>query len=151
MWLRRLWTLFSIVFFSQVAVGLLGAERFLMNGELHLPIPAMIIAGPLYRGDGLFRPILFLATVLFVGPAWCSYLYYIESWDLNSAVTRERPLPSKVNSFWIRLVIVAVIACVAVALRLAGVSSFVATWLGAGFGVVGVGLIVTVSRRGGPG
>ena len=49
-WRRRLWTFFSVVFFAQLAIGLLGAERFLMSGDLHLPIPAMIIAGPLYRG-----------------------------------------------------------------------------------------------------
>jgi polyferredoxin len=146
-WRRRLWTFFSIVFFSQLAIGLLGAERFLMSGELHLPIPAMIVAGPIYRGEGLFMPILFLSTVLLVGPAWCSYLCYIGSWDLNSAASRKRPRPLRVNRFWIRFGLVVGIAGVALALRQLGVSSLIATWLGLAFGLVGVGVIVAVSRR----
>jgi hypothetical protein len=91
-WRRRLWTFFSIVFFTQLAIGLAGVEQFLMSGDLHLPIPAMIIAGPLYRGEGLFMPILFGATLLLVGPAWCSYLCYVGSWDLNLAAGRRRPM-----------------------------------------------------------
>ena len=146
-WRRRLWTLFSVVFFAQFAIGLLGAERFLMSGELHLPIPAMIIAGPLYRGEGLFMPILFLSTVLLVGPAWCSYLCYIGSWDLNSAVSRKRPLQLKANRLWIRVGILSGIVAVALILRQLGVSSLIATWLGLVFGLVGVGVIVAVSRR----
>ena len=147
LWRRRIWTFFSIVFFSQLTIGLLGVERFLMSGELHLPIPAMIIAGPLYRGEGLFMPILFAATVLFVGPAWCSYLCYIGSWDLNSAIARKRPALLKVNRFWIRFGIVAGIVGVAIALRKFGVSGLVATWLGVAFGMIGIGIMVAVSRR----
>ncbi len=148
-WRRRLWTFFSVVFFAQLTIGLSGVELFLMSGDLHLPIPAMIIAGPLYRGDGLFMPILFVSTILIVGPAWCSYLCYIGSWDLNSAVARKRPIPSKVNRFWMRLGIVVGVAGVAVMLRVVGVSTVVATWLGVAFGVVGVGYIVWLSRRAG--
>ena len=147
LWRRRLWTFFSIVFFTQLAMGLLGAERFLMSGDLHLPIPAMIIAGPLYRGEGLFMPILFLSTVLLVGPAWCSYLCYIGSWDLNSAVSRKRPLQLKANRLWIRVGILSGIVAVALILRQLGVSSLIAMWLGLVFGLVGVGVIVVVSRR----
>lgn len=147
MWRRRLWTFFSIVFFAQLTIGLLGAERFLMSGDLHLPIPAMIVAGPLYRGEGLFMPILFLSTVLLVGPAWCSYLCYIGSWDLNSAVVRKRPLPLALNRFWIRFGILTGIVGVALLLRQLGVNSLIATWLGLAFGLVGVGVIVAVSRR----
>jgi polyferredoxin len=146
-WRRRLWTFFSVVFFAQLSIGLLGAERFLMSGELHLPIPAMIIAGPLYRGNGLFMPILFFATVLLVGPAWCSYLCYIGSWDLNSAVARKRPRPLKVNRLWIRSGIVVGVVGVALALRWFGVNGTVATLLGLAFGVVGVGVMVVASRR----
>jgi polyferredoxin len=39
------------------------------------------------------------------------------------------------------------VAAVAVTFRLAGVGSIVATWLGVAFGIVGLGLIVWVSRR----
>lgn len=146
-WRRRLWTFFSIVFFSQLAIGLLGVERLLMSGELHLPIPAMIVAGPLYRGDGLFMPILFVSTLLFVGPAWCSYLCYIGSWDLNASISRKRPMLLPRARLWIRLGILAGVVGAALALRSTGASSMVATWLGLAFGFVGLGLILWVSRR----
>ena len=146
-WRRRLWTFFSAVFFVQLTIGLCGAERFLMSGDLHLPIPAMIIAGPLYRGHGLFMPILFISTVLLVGPAWCSYLCYMGSWDLSAAIVRKRPAPPKANRFWIRFGIVVGILVAALMLRQLGVSSLTATWLGFAFGLAGVGVIVAVSRR----
>ena len=50
-------------------------------GEMHLPVPALILAGPLYRGEGFFMLFLFLSTVLIVGPAWCSWLCYVGAWD----------------------------------------------------------------------
>jgi len=72
--------------------GLLGAERLLMTGKLHLPVPALVLAGPLYRGEGFFMLILivFLVTVMFVGPAWCSWLCYVGAWD-NLAASSRRP------------------------------------------------------------
>ncbi len=77
----RLWALFSAVFFGQLALGLLGAHRLLMTGALHLPVPALILAGPLFRGEGLFMLVLFGVSVLLLGPAWCSHLCYIGAWD----------------------------------------------------------------------
>lgn len=148
-WRRRLWTFFSIVFFVQLAIGLLGVEGFLMSGDLHLPIPAMIVGGPLYRGDGLFMPTLFVSTILIVGPAWCSYLCYMGSWDLNSAATRRRPVPAKANRFWLRFGILVGVAGCAVVLSLIGISSIVATWLGLAFGIVGLVIILWGSRRAG--
>ena len=71
-WRKRAWLLFSIVFFGQLALGIFADPIFLMTGKLHLPIPAVILAGPLYRFDGLFMPILFISTLLLSGPAWCS-------------------------------------------------------------------------------
>jgi hypothetical protein len=49
----RVWLVFSVVFFGQLILGLLGVERCLMTGELHLPVPALVVGGPLYRGEGL--------------------------------------------------------------------------------------------------
>ncbi|MFQ8737503.1 MAG: hypothetical protein ACLSAH_17215 [Bilophila wadsworthia] len=51
-----IWRLFSVVFFVQLALGLAGYGLFLMTGNLHLPVPGMILAAPLYRGGGLFMP-----------------------------------------------------------------------------------------------
>ena len=44
------WSIFSIVFFSQLILGILLSDKFLMTGNLHLPVPALILAGPIYRG-----------------------------------------------------------------------------------------------------
>jgi hypothetical protein len=88
-WRSRIWLFFSIVFFSQIIFGLIGFEKFLMTGKLHIPVPAMIVAGPLFRGERFFMPILFVSTVLLVGPAWCSHLCYIGAWDNLASRSRE--------------------------------------------------------------
>ena len=67
------WTFFSLVFFVQLALGLAGWSRFLMTGTLHLPVPALILSGPLYRGEGFFMLILFGASLLLLGSAWYSH------------------------------------------------------------------------------
>jgi len=91
-WRNRTWLLFSIVFFSQLALGLMGFDKFLMTEKLHLPIPAMILAGPIYRFEISFMPILFLSTIILTGPAWCSQLCYfgaIDSAFANRNKTRK--------------------------------------------------------------
>ena len=91
LWRRRIWILFSVVFFSQLILGLVGLEKFLMTGKLHLPIPAIIVAGPIFRGEGFFMLILFAVTVILVGPAWCSHLCYIGAWDNLASLGRKKP------------------------------------------------------------
>lgn len=88
-WRPRLWALFSAVFFGQLLLGLAGYDLFLMTGQLHLPVPALILAGPLYRGEGFFMLGLFVTSVLLVGPAWCSHLCYIGAWDDRCARFRR--------------------------------------------------------------
>ncbi|MBW2276908.1 MAG: 4Fe-4S binding protein [Deltaproteobacteria bacterium] len=147
-WRRRAWGLFSVVFFAQLALGLLGQERFLMTGELHLPVPALIAAGPLFRGEGLFMPILFGSTLLLVGPAWCSHLCYIGAWDSALASSRKgkpRALPRWTR--YLRVGILVVVLAAAIGLRLAGASSVLAGGLALGFGLIGVGAMLLVSRR----
>lgn len=150
-WIRKLrpkvWLIFSIVFFTQLLLGLAGVEKLLMTGKLHLPVPALIAAGPLYRGGGLFMAVLFTASVLLAGPAWCSWLCYIGAWDDRAARARRRPesLP-----FWrsrARLGILALVFATAFLLGRLGVGSLTAGWLAAGFGLAGVGLMVLWSRR----
>jgi hypothetical protein len=48
-WRQIIWIAFSAVFFFQLVLGLFGFERFLMTGDLHLPIPALIAAGPFHK------------------------------------------------------------------------------------------------------
>ncbi|WP_243438156.1 4Fe-4S binding protein [Fundidesulfovibrio soli] len=144
---RRAWGLFSLAFFGQLALGLAGFKDFLMTGALHLPVPALIVAGPLFRGEGLFMLCLFSATVLLVGPAWCSHLCYIGAWD--SAMSQARKRPSAAPA-WLRrgrILLAAAVFGVAWALGRMGVTSMTAVWLAGGFGLAGVGIMAFASRR----
>jgi ferredoxin len=143
----KVWLLFSAIFFSQLLLGLAGFEKLLMTGELHLPVPALIAAGPLYRGGGLFMAILFSASVLLVGPAWCSWLCYIGAWDDRAARSLKRPLTLPRWRPGIRLVILVLVLGTAFLLGRMGVGALTAGYLAAGFGLVGVGVMVVWSRR----
>ncbi len=146
-WRVRLWLLFSVVFFAQLGLGLLGFSTFLMTGALHVPVPALIVAGPVFRGGGLFMPILFGVTVLLVGPAWCSQLCYFGAWDnlAANALPRAKKTPGWMTR--LRWASLALVILVALGLRAAGVSGVVAAGFGIAFGVGGVGFIVLWSRR----
>ncbi len=148
-WRRRVWAIFSAVFFLQLFLGLLGYERFLMSGKLHLPIPALIAAGPLYRGEGFFMIILFTVTLILVGPAWCSHLCYIGAWDNWAAMGKKRAgtLPgwTKVARWLLCLTVLAA----ATLLGRSGQPLSLAIALAATFGVTGVVIMLTWSRRSG--
>ena len=118
-----------------------------MTGALHLPVPALIVAGPLYRGEGLFMPLLFLATVLLVGPAWCSHLCYVGAWDLTLAQRRKRPEGLPRWRSWARAGMLVLVAGGAVLLRLLGAGPGAALAAGAGFGLAGVAVMLLASRR----
>lgn len=92
----RLWRLFSLVFFVQLVLGLVAESRFLLSGHLHLPVPGLIAAAPLYRGGGWFMLGLFGFSILLAGAAWCSHLCYFGVWDASAAKSRaggSRRLP----------------------------------------------------------
>lgn len=142
------WAVFSAVFFLQLALGLAGVPGFLMTGALHLPVPALILAGPLYRGEGFFMPILYAATVLFVGPGWCSHLCYIGAWDDRaSRLSPKRPGPLPDHAPAVRAGILVLTAAVALGLRFFEVGTGPAVFLAAAFGLCGVAVMLTLSRR----
>jgi NAD-dependent dihydropyrimidine dehydrogenase PreA subunit len=146
-WRHRIWLFFSIIFFSQLILGLIGFEKFLMTGKLHVPVPAMIVAGPLYRGERFFMLILFISTVILVGPAWCSHLCYIGAWDNWAARQSKCPqqlLPRR-RSAQIGLFLSVVL--MAILLRIFGVSTAIATILGIIFGIIGIGVMIFWSRK----
>ena len=148
----RVWALFSAVFFLQLGLGLLGMDRMLMTGALHLPVPALIVAGPLFRGDGFFMLILFSATVLLVGPAWCSHLCYIGAWDDAMSRSRGPALTGPAVRRWSwtgRTATLILSVGGALGLRALGVSTGVAVTAAALFGLAGVAVMVLVSRRAG--
>ena len=92
---KKIWSLFSIVFFSQLFLGLFVNKGFLMTGKLHFPIPALIIGGPIYRGGEFFMLFLFLSTILLVGPAWCSHLCYVGGLDAIGSSIRQNNYNNK--------------------------------------------------------
>ncbi len=145
----KIWLLFSAVFFAQLAMGLAGFDRFLMTGKLHLPVPVLIFAGPVYRGSDFFMLFLFIGTVLTVGPAWCSHLCYIGAWEdrLRRRSTAPSPLPAWRNRA--RILIATASAAVAVIFRVLGISSFFAMAVAAAFGLAGIGIMFFISTRNG--
>ncbi|MBU8869589.1 MAG: 4Fe-4S binding protein [Gemmatimonadales bacterium] len=143
----RVWLLFSVIFFTQFILGISGFEKFLMTGQLHLPVPTLIAAGPLFRGGGLFMAILFSASVLLVGPGWCSWLCYIGAWDNYAAMGRKLPGTLPKQRPLMRIIILVLVLGTAFVLGRLGVSLVTAGWLAASFGLVGVGLMVFWSRR----
>jgi polyferredoxin len=143
--------LFSLVFFAQLGLGLAGLQSMLMTGELHLPIPALILAGPVYRGEGLFMPVLYTVTIILVGPAWCSWLCYVGAWDDFAARRRKggnRPVPGWATHV-LRGVILLGILGTAFLFRWLHVPIRVAVGLAVGFGLAGVGVMFFFSRQSG--
>lgn len=145
----RIWGLFSLVFFLQLGLGLAGVPQMLMTGNLHLPVPALIAAGPAYCGEGFFMLILFALSVLLVGPAWCSHLCYVGAWDhfASKAVKRTGSLPPWAKHMRTALLVLALTT--ALALRYSGLPVLVAVWSAAAFGLSGVAVMLAISRRSG--
>jgi len=145
-WRRYTWLAFSVVFFSQLILGLFGFDRFLMTGKLHLPIPMMILAGPIYRGHLSVMSILFVSTLVLSGPAWCSHLCYFGAIDSISARGKTRRTPMR-NKWALKSTVLLLVIAAAIVLRCLKVPALSATLLAIGFGVIGLGLILLVSRK----
>lgn len=47
-----MWTVFASAFFLQFLLGVTVAPSLLMTGKLHIPVPFMMISGPVYREEG---------------------------------------------------------------------------------------------------
>lgn len=145
-WRKYTWFAFSVVFFSQLLFGLIGYEKFLMTGKLHIPVPAMILAGPIYRGHTSVMSLLFVSTLILSGPAWCSHLCYFGAIDgmASKRKTSRGPIQYKwaLKSSVLLLVILA-----AILLRWMKVPILTATIVAIGFGVIGLGMIILVSRK----
>lgn len=143
-WRTFAWVLFSVVFFSQLCLGLFGYEKFLMTGKLHLPIPGVIVGGSIYRMEISFMPILLLSTIILTGPAWCSQLCYFGSFDYLAAGIKKKP--SKMKKFMLaKLMIFSVFIIGVVLLRLLDASIEVAAWAGGIFGIIGLLVLLILS------
>lgn len=146
-WRMRIWLFFSILFFLQLLLGLMVADRFLMTGTLHLPVPVLIVAGPAYRGSGFFMAILFAVTVLLVGPAWCSHLCYFGAWDQLAAASRRLPLPLPAWTRRLRPALLVLVLGAAFTLRRCGAPPALAAGAAVAFGLAGIGIMLLVSRK----
>ena len=146
-WRTILWLTFSVIFFSQLILGIFGFTTFLMSGVLHYPVPGLIVAGPIYRGENFFMPILFGSTLFFIGPAWCSYFCYLGGWDFLASQKVKRPRPL---SKWRRPRQIAILVLVvggALYLRFSEMPISLVSRLVALFGLGGLFIIIFLSRR----
>lgn len=155
LWRIRSWTLFTAIFYTQLILGIAVDSIFLFSGKLHVPVPAILIAGPLYRFSSWFMIILFLSTLMLTGPAWCSHLCYFGSLDAAAAGTANvakriktgnKKGTKRVNNL-LKISVLLIVVTVALILRLTSGSKNIATLLAILFGVAGLGLILFISRK----
>lgn len=145
-WRKWVWFSFTVFFFSQVILGLFGIEECLMTGKLHFPIPAMIIGGPIYRGELTFMIFLFVGTVLITGPAWCSQLCYFGSFDLLFSGTKSKRFDPK-NMFWIKYSVLILFIAIVLILRIFHISHLYAIIFASLFGIIGVCIMLVFSMK----
>jgi ferredoxin-type protein NapH len=145
-WRKITWTTFSVIFFTQLIIGISGFEKFLMTGKLHLPIPMMIIAGPIYRGQLSVMTILFLSTVVLTGPAWCSQLCYFGAFDNLASIgkTSKQILKHKAA---IKTTVLFLVIIMAIILRWMNVSHLASTLIAVGFGITGIAIMILISVK----
>jgi ferredoxin-type protein NapH len=144
-WRVRSWLLFTIVFFGQLTLGLFGFDKFLMTGKLHLPVPAMILSGPVYRGELSFMTILFLITIILSGPTWCSHLCYFGAMDGYMAKGKTGKKPIK-NKFRYKHSVLIFVFGFTILLRLLNVEIMYAAIFGAVFGLIGLFIIFLITK-----
>jgi polyferredoxin len=145
-WRGITWTIFSIVFFMQLILGLAGHEKFLMTGKLHLPIPMMILAGPIYRGHLSVMTILFLSTIILTGPAWCSHLCYFGAFD-NIASRGKRFKGNLKNKTGIKFSFILLVIFFTLIFRWINLPVLIATIAGIIFGLAGIVIMIIFSRK----
>jgi len=119
-----------------------------MTGKLHLPVPALIIAAPIYRGEGFFMLILLLSTLAVVGPAWCSHLCYIGAWDLLAS-THKKPIKTvnRKRIITIRYLVIIAIILIALAFNLLNINAITAFSVALIFGFTGIILMIFLTRK----
>jgi polyferredoxin len=145
-WRKLTWTIFSAVFFAQLLIGLSGFEKFLMTGKLHLPIPMMIIAGPVYRGQLSVMTILFISTVILTGPAWCSHFCYFGAFD-NLAASGKTSRKILTHKLAIKSTILILVIASAIILRWFNVPVLATTLIATAFGIAGITIMILFSAK----
>lgn len=147
-WRMYSWILFSIVFYVQLTLGLLGFEKFLLTGNLHVPVPAVILAGPIYRFEFSIMPVLFLSTIILSGPSWCSHLCYFGGIDNVFSNSKKYPkqIPIKNKMQW-KYSFLAIIVIFTILLRILSIPPLYAAFFGISLGVIGLLIMSFISRK----
>jgi len=145
-WRKTILLIYCGWFFLQLLLGIFINDIFLLTGKLHLPVPAMMVAGPIYRGEKSIMTLLFLSTILLTGPAWCSQLCYFGAIDNAFAKGKTTRTPIKRKFLYKHLTLLLVIAG-ALLFRLFNVSPLGATLGGIAFGIAGLLIIILISRK----
>jgi ferredoxin len=115
-------------------------------GKLHLPVPAIILAGPIYRLEIGFMTILFLSTIILSGPAWCSHLCYFGA--LDTINVKGKPEKGRIkNRTAFKVTFLALVILGAIIMRVAGSSFLTAAIAGGTFGIAGIVIIILLSRK----
>jgi ferredoxin-type protein NapH len=148
-WRNISWFFFSIVFFTQFILGLFVSEIFLMTGKVHIPVPALILSGPIYRYEIGFMTILFLSTIILTGPAWCSHLCYFGAIDNSiSDVKKGRRIFSIKKKTTLKLLFLSIAIIVPILLSAYYIAIFAIAILSAvAFGIIGLLVIIVFSFR----
>lgn len=147
---RLVWAGFGAVFFAQFFLGILGFDKMLLTGNLHVPVPAFIIYGPIFRGEFSVMPVIVLVSTLLAGSAWCSLLCYFGPFEALAAHRRPlRVLPPflqwtlKYGRLWVLVSGV----LLTVALRHWGMDAMTATSLAITYAAASLLIMVLASRK----
>ena len=146
----RLWLIFAFLFFAQFALGLLGVSQMLLTGRLHVPIPAFILYGSVFRGSLNAMPFIVLISTLLLGSAWCSMLCYFGPFDALAAKGKTpRPLPRLLQGAlcWGRPAVLAVGIGAAFLLKHIGMSTGTAVSLACAYAFLSLLAMAALSRR----
>lgn len=146
-WRTISWSVFAIFFFAQLLIGILWNDKFLMSADkVHIPVPAIILGGGLFRMKISFMPVLFISTIILTGPAWCSQLCYFGAFDnLLSRTKKKSGVLNKILLY--RNIILLVFIITVLLFRLFNASYIIAGIFGGAFGIAGLLIILLISPK----
>lgn len=146
-WRQITWSIFTIAFFSQLILGMAVNSQFLLTGKLHIPVPLMIISGPIYRGHLGFMTILLLSTIVLTGPAWCSQLCYFGAIDNIISGKKIKQRKKITHLFPLKHSLLLLVIVGTVILKIFQIETFTATIIGICFGFIGIAVMFIFSRK----
>ena len=147
---RRIWLIFGAVFFAQFFLGCMGLERMWLSGTPHIPVPSLIVLGPLFRNAFSMMLVIVPLATLLAGNIWCSSLCYFGALDALAAGRKGvRAYPP-----WLRaalrygqpaLLLAGIL--LALGLRAAGASDLAAAAIALAFAAFSLLFMVLASRK----